>query len=340
MLIDWVTARVPVERLSPEARAAVAQIGDRIQRWCPRTGVVRYETSAWDSIRSDSHQIACRAGLDLWIQGSPARIIGDGCTVFGSGAAAALDLRGCVERMKDYVGGRLGIELPAADEWIVSRVDVTCNLDVGSLPQVRAALRVLRDCEGGRYRVSQQAGDTVYWSHRSKMRAGKAYAKGPHLRYLIQRRSYTGRSYSEAELAAADRLLRLELKLGREWFARHEWRSLMREDLHRQWNDYFGRMIGTAELTRDEDVRSRIMAAAESEGQGRAAYGCWALIRAEGWERAREMHSRATWYRHLRVLRRAGLGDADIAAGRVVPLRRTVLEARMVTSWQDLEVAA
>lgn len=329
-----------MERLSPEARDAVRQLGDRIQRWCPRTGVVRYETSAWDSVRSDSHQVACRAGLDFWMQGSPARVIGDGCSVFGAGAAAALDLRGCVQRMADYVAGRLGVELPDADEWIVSRIDVTANLDVGSLAHVRSALRVLRDCEGGRYRVSQQAGDTVYWSHRSKMRAGKAYAKGPHLRYLQQRPSYTGRTYSEEELTAADRLLRLEMRLGREWLARHEWRSLTGEELRREWDEYFGRMIGTAAVMRDEDVRSRIMAAAESEGRGRAAYGCWALIRAEGWERAREMHSRATWYRHLRVLRRAGLGDADIAAGRVVALRRTVLEARMVTSWKELEIAA
>lgn len=336
MLIDWVTVRVPMQFLSDEAREAARQLGDRVCCYCPKTGQVRYESQRWESVRSDSHQIAIRAGTDLWIQGSPARVIGDGCAVFGSGAAAALDLVACVQRMTAFVGGHLGVSLPSWHHWVVSRVDVTGNLELSGLPEVRQALAVLRDCEGGRYRVSQQAGDTVYWSHLSKLRAGKAYAKGPHLQYLMKSAKYDGRRYTPEELQSAARLLRLELKLGREWFARNPWQYVDADRLRSEWDAYFSRMIGGAEVTTDHDLEQRIISAAKTEGQGRAAFGCWAMIQSEGWERARSFFTKTTWYRNLKVLRAAGLGDADISAGQVVPLRRRVLEARQVTNWSQL----
>ncbi len=341
MLIDWVTARIPLELLSPESREKALLLGDRIARYCPVTGNVRYETSAWESIRSDSHQISVKVGASGFsIMGSPARVTGDGDAVFGSGASARLDLPACVDAMRVFVQAQTGIALPAdISLWIVTRVDVTGNLLLGSLEQVRDALRILRDCEGGRYRVSQQAGDTVYWSHSSKMRSGKAYAKGPHLSYLMQTPKYTGRQYSSADIEAASSLLRLELKLGREFFSRTDWQQMTPDNLTAQWQDYFSRMIGDSEVKTDTDLKARILAAAETEGRGKAAYGCWLLIQSEGWERARESFNKATWYRHLKVLRASGLGDADISAGRVVPLRRRIFEARLVTNWRDLRVA-
>lgn len=337
MLIDWVTARIPLDRLTPEARTAALELGDRVCCYCPKTGLVRYETHRWESVRSDSHQISVRAGTDLWLQGSPARIIGNGCAVFGSGPSAALDLIGCVQRMAAFVGSQLGVSLPpVTDAWLVSRVDITGNLALDSLAEVRTALAVLRDVEGGRYRVSQQAGDTVYWSHRSKLRSGKAYAKGPHLRYLMKNPKYDGHQYDAGDIALADNLLRLELKLGREWFARNPWKTATPAALTAEWNNYFLRMIGGVEVDTDNDLQERIIAAADTEGQGRAAFGCWVMIQNEGWERAREFFSKTTWYRNLKILRAAGLGDADISAGKVVPLRRRVMEARLITDWSQI----
>mgnify|MGYP003629580503 FL=1 len=337
MLIDWVTARIPLDRLSPEARTAALHLGDRVCCYCPKTGVVRYETHRWESVRSDSHQISVRAGTDLWLQGSPARIIGNGCAVFGSGPSASLDLIGCVQRMISFVGHQLGVSLPpVTDTWLVSRVDVTGNLALDSLAEVRTALSVLRNVEGGRYRVSQQAGDTVYWSHLSKLRSGKAYAKGPHLRYLMKNPKYEGHQYQPHEIALADNLLRLELKLGREWFARNPWKTATPAALNAEWNRYFLRMIGGVEVEADNDLQERIIAAAKTEGQGRAAYGCWVMIQNEGWERARQFFSKTTWYRNLKILRSAGLGDADISAGKVVPLRRRFMEARLITDWSQI----
>lgn len=339
MLIDWVTARVPLDGLSEQVRQAVALIGDRIIRFNPATGEQRWETSAWDSIRSDTHQVVVRVGSDLWMQGSPARVCGDGDAVFGSGPSAALDLVGCVDVMRRFLSCQLGVALPPADRWRVTRVDVTGNLLLPDLCTVRDALRLLRDIEGGRYRVSAQAGDTVYWSVRSKLRSGKAYAKGPHLRYLMRQRSYDGRQYTPQEIAAADRLLRLELRLGREFWARNRWQDFTAEQLRQQWLDYFGRMAGETAVTDDRDLMRRVIAAAPTEGQGKAAYGCWLLIQREGWERAREAYARRTWYRHIKILRAAGLRDGDISSGRVIPMRLRLIDAALVTSWEQLLAA-
>lgn len=342
MLLDWVSFRVSLDHFSDVQRQHLRCLTDRIMRFCPRTGEIRYETCSWDTIRSDSHQLSFQVGsCDLRIQGSPARVIGDGDAVFSSGASAQLDLWGCVKAMSRTASKILEVILPTdANAYTVTRVDVTGNLLLPGLLAVRDALRVLRDCEGGRYRVSQQAGDTVYWSHKSRHRSGKAYAKGPHLAYLMNHKNYDGRRYSEQEIEQAKSLLRLELKLGRAFFEKHFWRDMTPERLKEQWNDYFLRMIGDTDMRNDRDIQQRVMAAAETEGRGKAAYVCWLLIRSQGWEVARESFNKATWYRHLKVLRAAGLGDADISAGKVVPLRRRIIEAQIVSSWADLNKAA
>lgn len=342
MLIDWVTCRVPLLDLSAPVRDALRLLGDRVLCYCPKSGEVRYESSKWDSVRSDSHQIAVRVGSDLWIQGSPARVVGAGDAVFGAGVSASLDLVGCVAAMVRFVAIKFGVVLPPANHWIVSRVDVTGNLLLPSLADVRTALTILRGCEGGRYRVSQQAGDTVYWSHTSKMRSGKAYAKGPHLTYMTRKPDYSGYPYTSFDIESANRLLRLELSLRREFWARNDWQQANPDFLRAQWRDYFDRMIGAADMT-TADLRERVIDTAlhtgRTENQGKAAYACWCVIQSQGWEAARDMYSKTTWYRHLQILRRAGLGDSDIAAGNVVPLRRRVLDAQLVTCWSDLHAA-
>jgi II/X family phage/plasmid replication protein len=305
-------------------------------RYNPRTGAQVYETSAWESVRSDSHQLSARVGTDLWLQGSPARLFADGDAVFGAGAARELDLNGVVNRFRAVIGFHLGHELPPSAWWKVSRIDVTENLALESLADVRVALGILRNCEGGRYRISQQAGDTCYWSHTSALRAGKAYAKGPHLAYLMKNPKYAGRMYSIDEIELANRLLRLELTLGSEWFRRHPWHEITPQNLRNEWADYFERMIGGAEIVNDENLRERVIAAGKTKGQGKAAFVCYTLIKSEGWQRARDMHSKSSWYRHIETLKKAGLRDADISAGNVVQLRKKIIEFNRVESWQQL----
>lgn len=351
MLIDWITAYIDADKLPPKVWESLRRMGDRIQRLNMATGEIEWETAAWDSIRSDSHSLVYQVGAScLRLQGSPARVVGTGCNVFGEGPVSSLDLPGSLCRMVLRLSHHLGVALPLDPHfWNLTRADITANLLLPSLEHVREALSILRNCEGGRYRVSQQAGDTVYWSHRSRLRSGKAYAKGPHLEYqnrynarkAAKDKDYRYREYTQEEIELANRLLRLELRLGSQWWrertGQDHWTDVTPGQLAEEWEDYFGRMIGDAEMTGDDKtIEQRIMAAAKTEGQGRAALCCWALIQSQGWQRARDLHSRPTWYRHLKVLHAAGLSDLDLSMGQVVPFRRRIIETQMVTSWDEL----
>ena len=84
------------------------------------------------------------------------------------------------------------------------------------------------------------------------------------------------------------------------------------------------------------DLRDRIFEVADTEGKGRAAYSLWLLIQHEGWEVARQNTSKTTWHRNLKVLRAAGLSDAEISHGRVVELRRKINECQQVDNWLQL----
>jgi len=85
--------------------------GDTCLRYNPTSGEQVWDTAAWESIRSDSHQLSFRIGTDaLWVQGSPARVMGDGDAIFGSGAYSELNLIGCVDRMSAYAFQQFGIK--------------------------------------------------------------------------------------------------------------------------------------------------------------------------------------------------------------------------------------
>lgn len=343
MLIDWITARLPESFLSPHTWESLSQIGDRIIRIDAKTGDVKYSVQAWDSIRSDSHQIVMRLGSDaLWIQGSPARVMGSGCSVFGFEGSEKLDLYQCLDSMIKFLVKQISIELPAPSAWIISRVDITANLFMDSLSHVRESLSHLKNCEGGRYRVSALAGDTVYWSHGSRLRKGKAYSKGAHLQYLMKKKD-NFIQYTNNQLKAAEKLLRLELTLGAHWFRRHcpagSWEQLTSYQLANEWEKYFSRMIGSTEVTDNETLIKKIGLVAPTEGQALAATACWSLIQSYGWEKTRSLYTKSSWYRNLKILHSAGLGDADIAAGNIVAFRRKVFESKIIHSWDELLAA-
>jgi len=69
---------------------------------------------------------------------------------------------------------------------------------------------------------------------------------------------------------------------------------------------------------------------------GRAAYACWCIIKSEGWQRCKEIYGgNNSWYRHIRIIRAAGLSDADISAGKIVQLRRKIIDCKQVHSWSE-----
>lgn len=349
-MLDWLTASLPFSALPEQVWQHLSTIGDRIMRYCPRSNEVKWESPAWDSVRSDSHQIAFRVGSDaIHIQGSPCRVVGDGDAVFGpvDGLRPADGLRAMVRHACKV----LSVILPLDPSlWRVSRMDCTVHLLFDDLPSVRVALAHLRNLEGGRYRVSQQAGDTVYWNHSSRRKAAKAYAKGPHLSYLMRRKDYTGRQYSESEIALANRLLRLELRLGSQFWNEQNkvspWFEMSAADVDAAAWVHFDKLLGDASVIHVSDLEASLRSVTVNgesltDGAVRSALGLWGLIGSFGWERAREMTPRTTWYRNLKFLRLAGLSDLDISSGRIVELRAERLCcARRVTSWSELRAVA
>jgi len=348
MLLDWVSLYLPRGSEPAWIRAQWDRWGDRLCRYCPRTGTVRWESAAWDSVRSDSHQIAVQiTGDTVRLQGSPARLWGDGDNTFpaceGSASVAA-----SAERMIRAAADLAGVWLPHdRGLWHVTRVDVTRNFLLPSAADVRAALGFLRGTEGGRYRVSATAGETVYWGGKSRLRRAKAYLKGAQLRAWVagfeKRREVCPVQYAPAVLDAADRLLRLELTLGAQWWRERApctWQEMGPEVLGEQWESFFGRMVGArceaTMLDQGLGLLSTFEAVAPTAARGRAAFRTWQVIKATGWEHARASMPKATWYKHLTIMRAAGLGDADLSAGHVIPLRRRPVEMVAVGSWAQV----
>lgn len=336
-MIDWLTLKIDGTRLEPEAIQRLKALSGRVIK-LDAEGGIEWESAARENIRSDSHQVTVCMGGELTICGSPARVMGTS-NVFGSG-----DIRACARAMLAFVRCRVSVPLPDIESWRCTRVDVTHNYDLLTAANVRAALLSLRHAEGGRYQLRTTA-ESVYWSVRSQHRSGKAYAKGPHLEYQMKKGTA---EVSPDELLLAQRLLRLELSL-RSQFWRQQvekpWHEFSEVELDQLHEGYFSALVGGVEVVEMSDVKRRCVETAidigRTEGQGNAAFAYWCLIRAEGFERARELTSKATHYRHVKLLRAAGLSWADFQAGRVVQLRRTPLVlAQPVRSFSDMRLVA
>ena len=341
MLIDWLTLKLDEQHLSEDVIRLFRSRADRIIRISAATGQPVYEIQAWDSIRSDSHAISIRMCSDhLMICGSPARVIGDGDAVFGNGSSAKLDLYGCIDAMRRFVSRQTNILLPSSDFFKLTRIDVTDNLMLNSQEHVLKALDILNRTDGGRYKVSNKAGNSIYWGSKSKRFKGKAYGKGEHLRYLMHLKTYVGKQYSIKQIEAATRLLRLELTIGS--LTLNEigyWVDLSPADLMNYHTHYFGRMLGDSQMTDTDKLYAKLLEICSTRGQANAAFDFFSFIKANGLRMAKQRYSRRTFYRHQATLKKAGLADSDISTGEVVKLRQDIIRCRSVNSWEDLMAA-
>ena len=336
-MIDWLTLKIDAMDL-PEATVwKLRERQGRVIKLGP-AGDIEWETVARESIRSDSHQVTCAMGGELSICGSPARVMAQD-NVFGSGDPVV-----CARAMLAFVARTCEVELPDVTAWRCTRMDVTQNFDMGALSHVREALMCLRHAEGGRYQL-RTAAESVYWSVRSQLRSGKAYAKGPHLEYLARKGTV---DIDPVSMSAASRLLRLELSLKSQWWrerSNKKWHQYSEVELEREHADYFGPLIGSVEVMDMNGVEQQVLKAAKdlgrSEGQGNAAYLYWLTIQQLGFETTRARTSKTTHHRHVKVLMHAGLSFSDFQARRVVVLRRRPLVlAQPVRSWSELRRVA
>jgi II/X family phage/plasmid replication protein len=298
------------------------------------TGEIAWEIPARERLRSDTHSLTVRVGSDIELSGSPARL-GQTNNVFGSG-----DVLDCFNRMVAWASECLSLNLPfSAFLWRCTRVDVTHNYDLGSAANVRQALNYLRHAEGGRYQV-KTAAETVYWSPRSRLRAGKAYDKGSHVRYQVAKGQA---ELTEAQLTLCDCVLRLELRLGGQFWrerANKRWYSWTEIEFDKVHAEYFEQFIGDVEIMETDDILERLKEVASTEGQALAAYRTWALIEKLGLESVRSLTPASTFRRHKRLLNQVGLSWADFQARNVVPFRRKMIVlGEPVRSWEELRDA-
>lgn len=333
-MIDWLTFRLPPDKVSEELRLALLRLHGKLISINP-DGSIEWEAPRRESVRSDSHQVTVHMGYGLEIAGSPARVMQEN-NVFGSG-----DINECFAAMLGFVEEKLSIELPRTHvDWKCSRVDITHNFNLGSQAEVRQALSCLRLSEGGHFQVRTQS-ESVYWGQGSRLRRGKAYAKGPHLRYLAKKK---GLKIETDLLDLADSLLRLELTLaGQYWRERAEknWYQYSEQELDLLHKEYFDQVIGKLEVKEMDNIQERFEEVAATPGQGKAAYRTWALIRSIGIRETQAMLPVSTWHRHKKIMFDAGLTWADLQSQNVVPFRqRAIVISEPVRSWADLRRAA
>lgn len=335
-MIDWLTFKLPYQYLSMSDIEKLREDSGRIVA-INADGSIDWEVAKWESVRSDSHQIAVRFTDALYIQGSPARV-GQDENVFGSD-----DIVECFYRVKSFVDKMKGIKTPdILSLWTCRRVDITFNYDLENLATVQQALTYLKFAEGGHYRADSKCGDTVYWNQRSRLQSGKAYAKGPHLEYQVRK----GKAMAvPSQIELANRLLRLELKLGGQfWREEHRskkpWHQWTSADFQEKHESYFLPLLGNLKVDdmNEKSMYEKVREAATTEGQARNAWATYCRIKAEGYRNVEKRMKYRTWLRHKKILMLAGISLAQLNSGTVVPLARkkTITLGEPIQSWESL----
>lgn len=345
MLIDWLTLRIPLtpelgENLYARLRACM---GITVNMDCHGVEKWRKQTLDIDTLRSDCAGLFWSITGDgvqyyLNVGASPASIENDGLNVFGS-----VDVEHCAKVLLNHVSVGLGAILPHWRAWQCRRLDITANYDMGSPAQVKQALRLLLGTDAPRRRTNsdRKGGDSVYWNPSSDLKAGKAYHKGAHLRFLKKKGDF---DVSEDLLTLADNLLRLELKLGARWFRRlaeagHDWQDLTLKVLQYQHHSFFKQLIGDSAIEVNDmgTLLEELNKVCPTPARALAVHKTFALIKTLGYTQVKESTPKATFHKHCAFLRAAGLSSADLCAGKVLQFRmRTLLISEPVTCWDDI----
>lgn len=347
MLIDWLTLRIPLTLFLGEIlyNRIKAAMGKMVKISADGEVVWTVNQPDWDAIRSDSMGLYWSVTCDkdsqqyLTIGASPSSLVNDGVNVFGS-----MDVEQCSKVLIETAGKSLGAILPDWKFWQCRRMDLTANYDMGNAAQVKQALRLLlaTDAPCRKTNSDMRGGDTVYWNPKSDLQAGKAYHKGAHIRYQLKK----GNIFVDAETCVlADRLLRLELKLGSRFFRRldSDWHDFQPEFLTAIHFKYFSQFIGGGDVeVFDMNVLlEELKKVAPTKGRALAAHRTWALIKSIGFSQTKASMPYATFNNHLVLLRKAGLSSADLCAGKVIEFRRkSLILCDPVHCWDDLRCAA
>lgn len=348
-LIDWLTLRCSLGPVLGDGLTQRIRSCLNVIHCVDQAGEVLWSKAALDvdALRSDTPGLCWMVQSDgkqeyLTVGASPASIE-HGLNVFGS-----CDIRHCAATLIREASKALKAILPGPQHWQCRRIDITGNFLLPDFASVKQALRQLCLADGGRRKATndKRGGDSVYWNPSSDLVKGKAYHKGPQLRFLVKKGVV---ECPENLIDLADRILRLEHTRGARWFRRlaeagRNWLDITTAELEEMFREFFGRVVDgveVREMERHELVARIAQTNGITEGRAEAAFVTYRNIRADGFEVVRDYMPRSTWQRHLKYLRGAGISDADLQQGNVVQFRpvRIVL-AQPVCSWDDIRRAA
>lgn len=359
LLIDWMTLRLPVNLLPPILQERLYENMDTVACLaCDRDGnpvELKWESKRlnFDALRSDAEGLyftSCYVGkvAYFYIGASPASLQND-TNVFGS-----LDMLAGADALVARASKAFSCCLSSAEQWELCRLDVTGNYALPDSAMVKTCLRTLLQTDSARRKATsaKNGGDTVLWSPSSDLIAGKAYHKGPHLRYLRDQEKI---DVSEEVLSLADRLLRLEMRIGSRFFrlmrsrrshrfyGRH-WTTLTADELGEIHREFFGPIcegVEVRDMGRVELIELIAAANGITKARAKAAYGTYKAVKESGLDEVRAGMSERTFYLHKKYLKAAGISDGDLMAGNVYQFKpiRIVL-AEPVTSWDDVRRAA
>lgn len=326
---DWLTLSLDLSHIGHAHRAKIDGITDRVQR-IDSNGELKWEQGCWDSLRSDMNGLAYCVGSSLRIGGSPASVTSPN-NVFGSD-----DIQECALNMIGFFEKHVGVILTKDFSlWNCTRADITFNYDLGGQIAVNQALEYLKFSHTRGTNVERRF-NTTYWNKSSSLRSGKAYNKYLQaLKMMKQHKAF----FTGEEIRAIEGLLRLELKLGRHWFQRNDtpWYELTVEDFKKQHNNFFANAIGDIEVPTMDTLLERLIEVSPSEGQAKAAFNTFGMIKALGLNTVKRTIPESTFFRHCKHLREAGLSHADLNAGRILEFRRkTIVLGEPVHDWTDL----
>lgn len=328
-MIDWLTLRLPVARLSAPHLARLRDQCGAISVTGPG-GECRKRFPSRESVETPFGSLTWKLSDHfLQLEGSPA-VLERPNNVFGK-----RDPRHCALAMWAHFDRRHHADLPRrTDLWQCTRLDVTLNYPLADSSEVHDALRVLSLTHGANRTVSTDRG-TCYWNKTSALREGKAYAKGPHLDHLISKRKA---SAAEDELRMSQILLRLELRLASKFWRRaaSPWYKWSAGDLEKEHATYFMPLLANLQVASPADVAQALKQMA-SIRLASAAYRTWLAVQAHGIKWVREDMRPSTLRKHLNLLRKAGVTDADInSVNAGLPPRHTIIVGQPVHSWDQL----
>lgn len=354
-MIDWLTLRLDLALLPEPVVRHLQSLNSMIFKVNAQTGDIDWQAYAWESVRSDTHQVCFKVGCELHIQGSPARI-GLPNNAFGS-----LDIQYCANKMirfaESYLSGLPGcrteqgvtrsggpcvVQLPGLEHWICSRIDVTRNYLMQSEAEARQALEYLKQAPEGKQKHSFES-NGFYVGKRSNLHRGKIYLKGQD----AKRCKRAGRAeYTDLQLIKSQRILRSEYTIARGKIKRLlkdqnlNWHQMTPAILLKLHDSYFRDYFSDIEVTDMSTVYERLLAVAPTEGQARAAYDCYTRIRMTGYEQAKITFTKTTWYRNIQHLKAAGFKRADLNMINVVPLqKRAIKVSEPLRHWDDIRIA-